>query len=203
MGIRRNQPIIFWFKSVTSDRESYVRSRTTLVGAAAFRGIPPRGEVQKSADPPAPTLSLKCYSSMNQSPRSLYFENSSGRIWEEPDCYLRLEYRPGPRELVQFRALLTHMGQALARRRWDKALIDQRAMAPLSPGEQAWMATEWLPRVVNESGYRYGAVLVAHDVFARLAMNELVFSTRGLPHTYRTFEAEETALGWLLKTPDN
>ncbi len=140
---------------------------------------------------------------MNQSPRSLYFENGSGRIWEEPDHYLRLEYRSGPRELVQFRALLTHMGQALARRKWDKALIDQRAMAPLSPSEQAWMATEWLPRAVTEGGYRYGAVLVAHDVFARLAMNELVLSTRDLPHTYRTFEAEETALDWLLEEHHN
>ena len=135
---------------------------------------------------------------MSKPSRSLYFENSIGRIWEEPEGYLRLEYRAGPRELLQFRALLTHAAQALSRRQWSKVLVDQRAMSPFSPAEQAWMTTEWLPRAVHEHGYRFGAVLVAHNVFARLAMNQLVMGTRELPHTYRTFEADESAVHWLL-----
>jgi len=134
---------------------------------------------------------------MQQFNRSLYFENSIGRIWEEPGGYLRLEYRAGAREIVQFRALLTHTAHALNRRQWNKILVDQRSMAPFSATEQDWMASEWLPRAVNEHGYRYGAVLVANDVFARLAMNQLVMATRTLAHTYRTFEAEEAAVAWL------
>ena len=63
------------------------------------------------------------------------------------------------------------------------------------------MSTEWLPQAVNESGYRFGAVLVAQNVFARLAMTQLMMATRNLPHTYRTFETEETAMAWLLE-PD-
>jgi hypothetical protein len=131
--------------------------------------------------------------------RSLYFENSSGRIWEEPGGYLRLEYRSGPREATQFRALLTHTAQALGRRQWDKMLVDQRDMAPFNPTEQDWMTNEWLPRAVNEHGYRYGAILVAHNVFARLATNQFVMASRNLPHTYRTFEAEDEAVAWLLE----
>lgn len=134
---------------------------------------------------------------MQQPNRSLYFQNANGRIWEEPDGFLRLEYRAGAREILQFRALLTHLAQALVRRQWDKILVDQREMAPFSPAEQDWMTNEWLPRAVRESGYRYGAVLVAHDVFARLAMNQLVMATRTLTHTYRTFEAEDDAVAWL------
>ena len=137
----------------------------------------------------------------SQVSRSLYFENGIGRIWEEPEGYLRLEYRPGPREAVQFRALLTHTAHALSRRQWSKVLVDQRAMDPFNPTEQAWMSTEWLPQAVSESGYRFGAVLVAQNVFARLAMTQLMMATRDLPHTYRTFESEETAMAWLLK-PD-
>jgi hypothetical protein len=133
--------------------------------------------------------------------RSLYFENSVGRIWEEPAEYLRLEYRAGARELLQFRALLTHAAQALKRHRWEKMLVDQREMAPFSPSEQDWMTNEWLPTTVNECGYRYGAVLVAHNVFARLAMTQLVMATRELPHAYRTFGTEEGALAWLLAQP--
>ena len=134
---------------------------------------------------------------MPSAARSLYFENSVGRLWEEPAGYLRLEYKPNPRETVQFRAILTHTAQALSRRQWANILVDQRQMAPFDPVEQAWMTNEWLPNAVREHGYRFGAALVAHDVFARLAMNQLVMASRDLPHTYRTFEDESSALTWL------
>ena len=134
---------------------------------------------------------------MPQAPRPLYFENSVGRLWEEPGGYLRLEYKAGPREIVQFRALLTHTAQALRRRQWAHILVDQRQMAPFNPVEQAWMTSEWLPNAVLEHGYRFGAVLVAQNVFARLAMTQLVLGTRDLPHTYRTFESESEAVAWL------
>ncbi|GAB3877257.1 hypothetical protein GCM10028824_36950 [Hymenobacter segetis] len=129
--------------------------------------------------------------------RSLYFENSAGRVWEEPASYIRLEYRAGTREVAQFRALLTHTAQALSRRKWSKILVDQREMAPYNPVEQDWMTNEWLPRTVRENGYRFGAILVAHNVFARLATNQFIMASRELPHTYRTFEIEAEAVTWL------
>ena len=135
---------------------------------------------------------------MPQVSRSLYFENSVGRLWEEPAAYVRLEYRPGPRDAAQFRAMLTHLMQALSRHHWSKVLIDQRVMVPYTPAELAWMSDEWLPRAVHEYGYRFGAFIVSHDVFARLAMNQLMMSSRSLAHTYRSFETEETAVAWLL-----
>ena len=139
------------------------------------------------------------FNSLMRNPtRSLYFENSIGRIWEEPEGYLRLEYFPEPREAVQFRALLTHAAQALSRRQWSKMLVDQREMTPYTTSEQEWMTTEWLPRAVQESGYRYGAILVAHNVFTRLVTNQYVMASRGLPHSYRTFETDEAAVAWLL-----
>lgn len=135
---------------------------------------------------------------MNPAPaRTVYFENGVGRIWEEPAGYLRLQYRSGPRDFSHFRALLTHLGQALSRRQWTKILVDQREMTPFVPAEQEWMASGWLPTAVHEQGYRFGAVLVAHNVFARLAMTQLVLTTRDLPHTYRTFESEPEAVAWL------
>ena len=70
-------------------------------------------------------------------------------------------------------------------------------MAPFTSTEQAWMTSEWLPNAVLEHGYRFGAVLVAQNVFARLAMTQLVLGTRDLPHTYRTFESESEAVAWL------
>ncbi|MDQ2771469.1 MAG: STAS/SEC14 domain-containing protein [Bacteroidota bacterium] len=131
--------------------------------------------------------------------RTLYFENSVGRLWEEPAGYLRLEYKPTPREALQFRAILTHLAQALSRHGWGNVLIDQREMAPYTPAELAWMGEEWLPRAVLDFGYRFGAAVVAHNVFARLAMNQLILANRTLPHTYRTFEGNAEAVEWLLR----
>lgn len=130
--------------------------------------------------------------------RTIYFKNSVGCLWEEPEAYLRLEYDPGPREEVQFRALLTHVRQAMQRRSWSRLLINQQKMSAFTPAEESWMVNDWLPQAVRENGYRYGAVVVAHDVFARLAMTGLVMTSRKLGHTYRNFEHEKEAVDWLL-----
>ena len=112
--------------------------------------------------------------------------------------YLRLEYAAGPREDVAFRALLTHVLRAMQRRGWGKMLIDQQKMAPYSDAERAWLVGEWLPRAVREAHYRYGAVVLAEDVFARVSMTRLALAARELGNTYKTFATETEALGWLL-----
>lgn len=130
--------------------------------------------------------------------RTIYFKNSIGCIWEEPQEYLRLDYYPGPREEGQFRSMLTHLRQAMHRRGWSRVLINQQQMSAFTPTEENWMTNEWLPQAVHENGYRYGAVLVAHDVFARLAMNSLLVTSRKIGHLYRNFEEETAAVAWLL-----
>ena len=135
---------------------------------------------------------------MQPASRTIYFENQAGRIWEEPVGYLRLDYRAGARTTEQFQALLTHLLRALVRRGWDRVLVNQQEMVPFSAVEQAWMVNQWLPRAVLEGGYRRGAVLVAENGVARLAMTTVVATTRHLPHTYQSFEAEADALAWLL-----
>jgi hypothetical protein len=130
--------------------------------------------------------------------RTIYFKNSIGCIWEEPQAYLRLDYYPGPREEGQFRSMLTHLRQAMHRRGWSRVLINQQQMSPFTPAEETWMVNEWLPQAVHENGYRYGAVVVARDVFARLAMNSLLVTSRKIGHLYRNFEGETEAVDWLL-----
>ncbi|MGI4742246.1 MAG: hypothetical protein ACRYG7_44375 [Janthinobacterium lividum] len=130
--------------------------------------------------------------------RTIYFKNSIGCIWEEPGDYLRLDYYPGVRADGQFKALLTHVRQALQRRSWARLLVNQQQMSPFTPTEEDWMINEWLPQAIRENGYRYGAVIVAQDVFARLAMNSLVVTSRKLGHLYRNFEHEPEAIAWLV-----
>ena len=129
--------------------------------------------------------------------RTIYFKNSTGCVWEEPAGYVRLDYYPGPRPEAEFKALLTHARRAMQRHGWGRLLINQREMQAFSPAETSWMVSEWLPQAVREANYRYGAVVVAHDVFARLAMSGLSHTSRQLGHTYRNFEDEKEAIAWL------
>jgi hypothetical protein len=129
---------------------------------------------------------------------TIYFKNNAGCVWEEPAGYLRLEYYPGPRLEAQFRALLTHARQAMQRHSRGRMLVNQQQMSPFTAAEEIWMMNDWLPQAVRENGYRHGAVLVAHDVFARLAMTGIVMTSRKLGHTYRNFEQESEAVAWLL-----
>lgn len=130
--------------------------------------------------------------------RTIYFKNSAGCLWEEPEAYVRLDYYPGKREEAQFRALLGHARQAMQRHGWNRMLINQQHMTPLTAPEADWMVNEWLPLAVRESGYRHGAIVLARDVFARLAMNNVEAAARRLATLYRNFEDEATALRWLL-----
>jgi len=131
--------------------------------------------------------------------RTVYFENAAGRIWTEPAGYLRLDYHAGRRQETDFRALLTHLRQAMSRHGRGRVLINQRLMTGFSAAEERWMVQEWLPTAVQENGYRFGAVLVADDVFARLAMSNVAMASRDLYHQYHNFADEQEAVAWLLE----
>lgn len=133
---------------------------------------------------------------MSLFPTSLYFGNAAGVVQEYAD-HVRLRYHPGPRRFEEFSALLHHVTRALARYQLGKLLIDQRQMTPYLPTEQVYVVEHWLPRTIVEGQYRYGAVVQAHDEFARLAMDTIRTQAQELPLTYRFFPDELVAVSWL------
>ncbi|MCA8829244.1 hypothetical protein LF252_01280 [Hymenobacter sp. BT728] len=96
-------------------------------------------------------------------------------------------------------AFLTHTRQLLVSRNWYKILNDQRDMMAFTEEERAWIAEHWLDiRPVGTPLYHV-AVLLSHDVFARLSMNLMISETRESGLVYRLFEEEELARQWLLQ----
>ncbi|QDA60244.1 STAS/SEC14 domain-containing protein [Hymenobacter jejuensis] len=132
---------------------------------------------------------------------TLYFENSAGQLLEHPAGFLRATWSERPRQLADTRALFTHMLRALLQRGWSRILIDQRVMLPFSSEEQTWIAQEWLPRAVQEGGYRAGAVVVSADVMTRLATAFVTTQIQNRALVYRSFETEAEATEWLLQQP--
>ncbi|WP_400192680.1 hypothetical protein [Hymenobacter sp. B81] len=128
----------------------------------------------------------------------LYFDNPVGRILEHPDGYAVLQYHPGPRKLAHLQAYLTHTGRLLQLRGWNKILGDQRLLSPFTEEESKWIVEYWLSPE-TQGREVYGAVLVPHDVFARLSVNNLLHEAKAAALTYRLFEHEPDAVEWLLR----
>jgi hypothetical protein len=135
---------------------------------------------------------------MNSPVNRLYFENTVGRVEEDVRGFVRLKYFAGSRNAEAWHGLLQHTKHLLARQGRGLMLVDQQEMAPFKPVEQKWLVEEWLPQAITEGGYRFGAVIQAHDVFARLAMDTVRTQVRDRQLTYRYFPDEAAALAWLL-----
>jgi hypothetical protein len=131
----------------------------------------------------------------------LLLDNAAGQVTAEPAGYLCLAWGSQPRQLADTRAMFTTAAQALRQRSWSRILINQVVMPPFTPQEQLWISQEWLPAAVRESGYRFGAVVLAANVLTRLA-TAFVTSIPELPLRYRSFGTEKEALEWLLQQPD-
>lgn len=133
---------------------------------------------------------------MSPLPTSFYYGNAAGLV-QEHASYVRLRYHAGLRQADAFHALLGHVTRALARHGAGKLLVDQHAMTPYTPQEQAYVVQQWLPRTIVEGQYRWGAVVMAQDVFTRLSMDTIRTQAQDLPLTYRFFADEAAALAWL------
>jgi hypothetical protein len=129
------------------------------------------------------------------------FTNVAGRLIADPEGFLRAYWTAKPRALNDTQALFTSMSTVLAQRSWSRILVNQVSMRPFSPAEQQWVTKEWLPLAVQQSGYRYGAVVVSTDIYARLATSLITTNVGGLPLRYRSFDLETEAIAWLRQQP--
>ena len=132
---------------------------------------------------------------------SVYFENAVARLLEHPDGYAVFEYKPGPRIFTDFQAALTHTGNLLRRYDWYKILGDQRLMEPFTEQETKWVTEYWLAHNRQRVGGIYAAVLLAENVFARLAANQLRHEAQAAALTYRLFDTAADAAAWLQQLP--
>lgn len=130
---------------------------------------------------------------------TVFFENVAGRVLVDPAGFVRSYWGPQPRTLADTQALLRHLTQAMQRHGQQRVLSNQQEMQPFSTAEQAWVSEQWLPQAVQEAGYRACAVILATNLYARLAMAYVTTNVQGLPMRYRSFDNEAEAQAWLLK----
>ena len=133
------------------------------------------------------------------SPPPVFFENAAGRVVPDAAGFVRSYWGPQPRTLADTQALLRHLTHAMQRYGQPKVLAYQVEMLPFSPAEQAWVAEHWLPQAVREAGYRTCAIILAANLYARLATAYVTTNVHGLPVRYRSFDSEADGVAWLLR----
>ena len=134
------------------------------------------------------------------SPR-LYFENAVARLYGHSDGYAIVQFHPGPRKFSDLQTLLTQVRRLLELHRWNRFLNDQRLIdRPYNSEEAAWIVDYWRNTAAEHPEGLYGAVVMSHNVFARLVMGQIVqqANTAATMH-FRRFETEPEATAWLLQ----
>ncbi|WP_303312627.1 hypothetical protein [Hymenobacter sp. BT730] len=126
----------------------------------------------------------------------LDYDHPAAELRTDPTGFIRLTWKPHRRTLAEFQLVMEQFLRLLARQGTGLALIDQRQMPALIPAEQDWTLSDWLPRATRQAGYRYGAVLPADDVIARLATTNILMQAPDWP-VYRLFAEELVAIDWL------
>ncbi|KUG08706.1 hypothetical protein [Solirubrum puertoriconensis] len=129
----------------------------------------------------------------------LYFENPVGRIYSYSEGFLRLEYKPGLRELEELKALVRHLRNLFEHSGYHKILVDQRQMREFTPRECTWIAEYWRHLAENRPPL-YRATLMPLSSLARLASANLLAMASTIALINKSFEDEAKALGWLLET---
>lgn len=128
----------------------------------------------------------------------VHYESAVGRLLEQPAGeYIVVEYSAGPRKISDLQAFLHYAGLLLERRGWHKLLGDQRLMSPFTPEESKWITSHWLSRDQQRNSALYGAVLLPHDVFARLSVSQIMNEAKAASMTYRLFTEKADAVAWL------
>jgi hypothetical protein len=131
-------------------------------------------------------------------PPALYFENQAGRLLADAQGFVRLEWLPGSANEAAVQAVFEQALLLLQSTGWGRMLINQYHLTPFTPALVQWLLTDWFARA-TPAHYRWGAILSADNVFARLATTDMVGQARSQHHMqYQYFEAEPAAVSWLL-----
>ncbi len=117
--------------------------------------------------------------------------------WIEEGQYLHMEWRGAPTSEYY------HSGNeaaidVLRRNKGAQILFDTRAVKVLQAIDQAWFASDFMPRFVA-AGLKRSAVLISESAVGAMSVANMVSSgtKRGLKREARSFTSFDEAAGWL------
>ena len=131
-----------------------------------------------------------------------YFANAVGAVDFVPKACVYLHWTGAPMSSAELRALYVHTRNLLQRHELCCLLADHRAMpAALTPADQNWLLTQWLPQTLTETKQLRYAALPTTDPTHRLHTEPVVRELRRYA-TVSLFSDLDQAAAWL-RLPSN
>lgn len=123
--------------------------------------------------------------------------------WDEELCAVKIEWR-GFADGSEYREAHNKVQEALKAHNGSKMLADARGMRAVTPEDQAWLNTDWMPRM-KLTGLKYSAIIYPTSAVAQMSLQRIV--TNLLPHAankerdFAHFDNIEDAKSWLRQCP--
>ncbi len=96
----------------------------------------------------------------------------------------------------QFREACNASLQVIIDTKCSKLIADNSDAKVVSPQDQEWLGTDWMKRAL-ENGYKYNAVIVAKDIFNKMAVKNIVQNLAGREAVIQFCEDAAAAKEWL------
>ncbi|NML66740.1 hypothetical protein HHL22_16150 [Hymenobacter sp. RP-2-7] len=116
---------------------------------------------------------------------------------------LRFQYYRSSAELTTNRKSLNAIAQLIEQNTITEGLIDLRGRPRITPEQQLWVATNWLPRVSVPAIQHVAFVMSSTSLYNQMAIEAMHFAARHFIHYEVQFFSEPaSALDWLLSFQD-
>jgi hypothetical protein len=134
---------------------------------------------------------------LSSSAAVVFFEHPLGRITQEAEGFIRLQWLAGLRDTAAVRAIFEQLTRTCQRTACPRLLIDERLAEPFAEDAKSWLLEHGLPGLCQPSGYAQVAVISATDVYARLSAVSARAESQRLGLPFRAFASEAEARTWL------
>lgn len=101
----------------------------------------------------------------------------------------------------EYRSILMSVLDLLEEKRAVRLLSDTRHMPVMSPDDQQWVQSVWMPRSVKV-GMRYSALVAPKSALTKLTLRHIIEDGSAVSRERAFFATVEGAKAWLKSKPD-
>jgi hypothetical protein len=121
-------------------------------------------------------------------------------VWDDDVKCMRIGWSGEFMSGEDYRSTLLKLLDVLEEKRGSRMLFDMRNMPVMSPDDQAWVLSEWMPKSLK-AGLKYSAVVMPQRALSKMTLRHIAKDASVIERQRAYFETLEEATAWLKSTP--